>query len=90
MTEKKLIDHADNTEHEGLSELRVRLANEAPITDSTLDKLREEDAARRHMEDKQHRKWLGKAVQNLLLWVAGVIGTVATVYDALVHFGGKK
>lgn len=54
-----------------------------PMTDVELERWREE------FEEKQYRKYMAKAVQNLLLWVVAVVGAALTAWDALMHIFSK-
>jgi len=89
MTKEGMIHHADDTAHEGLQELRERL-DQTSVSDSTIDHLREREEEKARYEERRFRKRIGIATRNLLLWIAGALGTVATVYDVIVHLGGRK
>ena len=83
-----MIHHADDTEHEGLEELREKLKDPPtpdPMSEEELLRWRDEG------ETRQHRRWMGMVIRNILLWITAVVGAMATFYDLLYHlFTGKR
>jgi len=85
---KEMIHHADDTEHEGIAELRERLADPPPIDPMSGEELLK---WRDEAEIRQHRRWTGLVIRNTLLWMTAVVGATATLYDLFYHlFTGKR
>lgn len=45
---------------------------------------------RQEYEQRSHRRWLGQALRNLLLWVVAVTGALLTAWDVVIHIIGPK
>jgi hypothetical protein len=86
---KQLIPRELLTEDEGLQELREKLAaggkaTETVISESMWDRLREREELRAEHEERMHRRWLGMALRNLLVWIAAAGAAVIVIAD-LAH-----
>ena len=97
---KQLIPRELSTEDEGLQELREyqKLASErrakdaesTAISDSTMDHLREREELRAEHEERMHRRWLGMALRNLLVWIAALGAAVIVVADLAHRLWGNS
>ena len=83
----EMIHHAEDTAHEGLEELKERLKDPPPIDPmSGTELVRWRDEA----ETRQHRRWARLVIRNVLLWVAAIVGVLATLYDLFFHLFRDK
>jgi hypothetical protein len=92
---KHLIPREPSTDDEGLRELRERLAEggkatETIISESTWDRLREREELRVEHEERMHRRWLGMALRNLLLWIAAAGAAVIVIADLAHRIWGNS